>query len=47
MKCEFKTKVMKFNDTAEFLIDDTNKLIHFRSDAEQGLYDFGVNRKRM
>lgn len=47
LKCEFKTKVMKFKDFAEFFIDDKNKLIHFRSEAEKGLYDFGVNRKRM
>ncbi|PPA71882.1 DUF1499 domain-containing protein [Jeotgalibacillus proteolyticus] len=42
-----KTKVLRFKDDVEFLFDEKNKLIHFRSESRLGSYDFGVNRKRM
>jgi uncharacterized protein (DUF1499 family) len=39
--------VFKFADDVEFLFDDEKRVIHFRSAARTGYYDFGVNRKRI
>jgi len=44
---EFRSAVFSFVDDVEFLFDDGAKLIHFRSAARMGSYDFNVNRKRM
>lgn len=44
---EFRSAVFEFVDDAEFLFDDAAKLIHLRSAARTGSYDFSVNRKRM
>jgi uncharacterized protein (DUF1499 family) len=44
---EFRSAFFEFVDDVEFLFDDTAKLIHFRSAARTGYYDFNVNRKRM
>ena len=44
---EFRTAIFRFVDDVEFLFDDKEKLIHFRSRARMGYSDMGVNRKRM
>ena len=44
---EFRTAIFKFVDDVEFLFDDSEKIIHFRSRARLGYSDMGVNRKRM
>ena len=44
---EFRSAVFSFVDDVEFLFDDGAKLIHFRSAARTGSYDFNVNRNRM
>lgn len=44
---EFRTATFKFVDDVEFLFDDSDKIIHFRSRARLGYSDMGVNRKRM
>jgi len=44
---EFRSAVFRFVDDVEFLIDETARLIHFRSASRAGYYDFKVNRKRM
>jgi uncharacterized protein (DUF1499 family) len=44
---EFRTATFKFIDDVEFLFDDKEKIIHFRSRARMGYSDMGVNRKRM
>jgi len=44
---EFRTATFRFVDDVEFLFDDKEKLIHFRSRARMGYSDMGVNRKRM
>jgi len=44
---EFRSAFFEFVDDAEFLFDDAAKLIHFRSAARTGYYDFKVNRNRM
>ena len=44
---EFRTATFRFADDVEFLFDDKEKIIHFRSRARMGYSDMGVNRKRM
>jgi uncharacterized protein (DUF1499 family) len=44
---EYRSALFGFIDDVEFYLDDTRKLIHFRSASRVGYYDFGVNRKRM
>ncbi|MCX5834219.1 MAG: DUF1499 domain-containing protein [Deltaproteobacteria bacterium] len=44
---EYCSALFRFVDDVEFYLDDTRKLIHFRSASRVGYYDFGVNRKRM
>jgi uncharacterized protein (DUF1499 family) len=44
---EFTSAVFRFVDDAEFFIDEAQKVIHMRSAARLGYYDFGVNRQRM
>ncbi|MFX1379754.1 MAG: DUF1499 domain-containing protein [Promethearchaeota archaeon] len=43
----FTTKLFRFKDDVEFLFDDIEKLIHFRSQSRIGGYDWNTNRKRM
>jgi uncharacterized protein (DUF1499 family) len=43
----FKSRIFGFVDDVEFLFDDAHKVIHIRSAARLGYYDFGVNRKRV
>lgn len=47
MHVEFTSLVFRFVDDVEFLIDDANKTIHFRSASRVGRGDMGVNRARM
>ena len=44
---EFRTAIFRFVDDVEFLFDDSEKIIHFRSRARLGYSDMGVNKKRM
>ena len=44
---EFTSAVAGFVDDVEFYLDRTAQLIHVRSAARVGYYDFGVNRKRV
>ena len=44
---EVRSFLFRFVDDVEFVFDDVSKIIHFRSAARRGYYDFGVNRRRM
>jgi uncharacterized protein (DUF1499 family) len=44
---EFRSALFRFVDDVEFVLDDSARLIHFRSASRTGYYDFGVNRRRM
>lgn len=44
---EFRTRILRFVDDAQFLFDDKVKTIHFRSASRIGYSDMGVNRRRM
>ena len=43
----FKSRIFRFTDDVEFVIDAGKKLIHFRSASRTGYSDMGVNKKRM
>jgi uncharacterized protein (DUF1499 family) len=43
----FRSRVFGFLDDAEFVFDGAGGMIHFRSGARTGYYDFGVNRSRI
>jgi uncharacterized protein (DUF1499 family) len=47
LAAEFRSRIFGFVDEAEFVFDEGKSLIHFRSGALTGSYDFGVNRSRM
>ncbi len=44
---EFASAIMGFVDDAEFAVDGPLHVIHVRSAARSGYYDFGVNRRRI
>jgi uncharacterized protein (DUF1499 family) len=44
---ECRSRLFRFVDDVEFLIDDAEKVIHFRSASRAGHSDLGVNRQRM
>jgi len=44
---EFKSALFRFVDDVEFYLDESARIVHFRSASRVGTYDFGVNRKRM
>ncbi len=47
MHLEFRSAVFRFVDDVEFLLDDESKCIHVRSASRVGVYDLGVNRRRI
>jgi len=44
---EFTSRLLRFVDDVEFMLDDDSKTIHFRSASRVGYGDLGVNRNRM
>ena len=44
---EFRSAVLRFVDDAEFLLDPVEGMLHFRSASRKGIWDLGVNRRRM
>lgn len=47
LHAEFQSLIFRFVDDVEFLFDEEEKTIHFRSASRIGYSDFGVNRRRM
>jgi uncharacterized protein (DUF1499 family) len=47
LHAEFRSALFRFVDDVEFVLEDSARLIHFRSASRTGYYDFGVNRRRM
>jgi len=47
LHAEFRSRLFRFVDDVELVVDDQTKLIHFRSASRIGRSDFGVNRQRM
>lgn len=44
---EFTSLIFRFVDDGEFLLDEENGVINFRSSSRVGYSDMGANRKRM
>lgn len=44
---ECRTALLHFTDDVAFFLDDTTRVVHFRSASRVGYYDFGLNRRRM
>ena len=44
---EFRSRMFRFVDDVEFVVDRHTKVIHFRSASRVGHSDLGVNRTRM
>ena len=44
---EFKSLIFRFIDDVEFVVDDKQAVVHFRSASRVGKSDLGTNRKRM
>lgn len=44
---EFQTKILKFIDDVEFVLDEPAGVIHMRSASRLGRKDFGANRTRL
>jgi uncharacterized protein (DUF1499 family) len=44
---ECRTALWRFTDDVTFFLDDTARVVHFRSASRVGYYDFGLNRSRM
>jgi uncharacterized protein (DUF1499 family) len=47
VRAEFVSRLFRFVDDMEFLIDAGAGVIHLRSASRSGYYDFGVNRRRV
>ena len=47
LRYEFKTALMNFVDDVEFLLNENENYIHFRSASRLGRKDMGKNRARM
>jgi uncharacterized protein (DUF1499 family) len=47
MVATVRSELFGFTDDMEFLLDTEKNIVHFRSGARIGYYDFGVNRRRM
>lgn len=44
---EARSRIFRFVDDLEFLINENEQVIHFRAAARSGYSDFGVNHSRM
>ena len=47
IRAEYTTKLMRYVDDVEFLVDEKTRTIHFRSASRVGYSDMNLNRKRI
>lgn len=47
LRAECVSRVLRFVDDLELLIDEDQKVVHVRSASRLGSWDFGVNRRRV
>ena len=46
-RAEFSSRILRFVDDVEFLLDPEEQVVHVRSASRTGYWDFGANRKRV
>jgi uncharacterized protein (DUF1499 family) len=44
---EFTSRIFRFVDDVEFVLDSESSVLHMRSASRVGYYDFGANRRRI
>ena len=47
LRAEFTSRILRFVDDVEFLLDPQAEVVHVRSASRAGYWDFGANRKRV
>ena len=47
LTAEYRSLIFRFIDDVDFLLDEKEGVIHFRSASRVGYSDLGANRKRM
>lgn len=47
IRAECRTRLMRYIDDLELLVDEANRVIHVRSASRVGHSDFGANRRRV
>lgn len=47
LRATFTSRLLRFVDDVEFLVDESENHLHFRSASRLGFTDFGANRRRM
>ncbi|NBF39936.1 MAG: DUF1499 domain-containing protein [Spirochaetes bacterium] len=47
LAAEFRSRIFRFADDVEFLVDEAAGVVHFRSASRLGHSDMGANRSRM
>ena len=47
VRAEFISRIFRFVDDVEFVLDSETCLLHMRSASRIGYYDFGANRRRI
>lgn len=47
LAAEFRSRIFRFADDVEFLVDEDAGVVHFRSASRLGHSDMGANRSRM
>ena len=47
VKAEFRTRLLRFVDDVDLVLDAAEGVIHFRSASRVGHWDLGANRRRM
>ena len=47
LSAEYRSRIFRFVDDVDFIVDEEQGIIHFRSASRVGHSDMGANRKRM
>lgn len=47
LRAEVSSRLMRFVDDVEFLLDPEARVVHVRSASRVGHWDIGINRKRV
>ncbi len=47
LNAKYRSRIFRFVDDVDFVLDESESVIHFRSASRVGYSDMGANRKRM